>query len=248
VGVGGPDRPSPLVPEAGAAPLPLSAHAGGATAGTTKGGGGGTVPMRASWRASRWNLARARIRRLRTRIRSLDLPARARVGQPGWVVSPPRTGAGRGQGWRGTMRAIVVHETGGPETLRRAAVPVPEPGPRQARVPGQYAALNFIDVYHRPGLDVLAGPVTTGRVAPREGPFTPGSEAAGEVGAVGPGVSEFRPGDRVAYAMERGAYAEYAIVPAWKLVHVPEGIGLDTAAAVMLQGMTAHYLTHSTFP
>src|SRR5690606_22526947 len=157
VGVGGPDRPSPLVPEAGAAPLPLSAHAGGATAGTTKGGGGGTVPMRASWRASRWNLARARIRRLRTRIRSLDLPARARVGQPGWVVSPPRTGAGRGQGWRGTMRAIVVHETGGAETLRLEDVPVPEPGPGQGRGRGRDAGRHFSDGYQRTGACVLEG-------------------------------------------------------------------------------------------
>src|SRR5690606_19811215 len=115
-------------------------------------------------------------------------------------------------------------------------VPVPEPGPGQVRVRVHYAGVNFIDVYHRTGLYAL------------ERPFTPGSEAAGEVDAVGPGVSEFRQGDRVAYAMERGAYAEYALVPAWKLVHVPEDIGLDTAAAVMLQGMTAHYLTHSTYP
>lgn len=134
------------------------------------------------------------------------------------------------------MRAIVVHETGGPEAMRVEDVPVPEPGPGQVRVRVHYAGVNFIDVYHRTGLYAL------------ERPFTLGSEAAGEVDAVGPGVSEFRQGDRVAYAMERGAYAEYALVPAWKLVHVPEGIGLDTAAAVMLQGMTAHYLTHSTYP
>jgi len=134
------------------------------------------------------------------------------------------------------MRAIVVHETGGPEALHLEDVPVPEPGPGQVRVRVHYAGVNFIDVYHRTGLYAL------------ERPFTPGSEAAGEVDAVGPGVSEFRPGERVAYAMERGAYAEFALVPAWKLVHVPDDVGLDTAAAVMLQGMTAHYLTHSTYP
>jgi NADPH2:quinone reductase len=134
------------------------------------------------------------------------------------------------------MRAIVVHETGGPEALQLEDVPVPEPGPGQVRVHVHYAGVNFIDIYHRTGLYAL------------ERPFTPGSEAAGVVDAVGPGVSEFKKGDRVAYAMERGAYAEYALVPAWKLVRVPEDVGLDTAAAIMLQGMTAHYLAYSTFP
>jgi len=76
----------------------------------------------------------------------------------------------------------------------------------------------------------------------------PGSEAAGVVEAVGPDVSEVRPGDRVAYAMARGSYAEYAVVPSWQLVKVPDDVGLNTAAAAILQGMTAHYLTHSTFP
>lgn len=134
------------------------------------------------------------------------------------------------------MRAIRVTRTGGPEVLRLEEVPPPEPGPGQARVRVAYAGVNFIDVYHRTGLYPL--PL----------PFTPGREGAGVVDAVGEGVDEVRPGDRVAWAMEGGAYAEYAVVPAWKLVAVPEGVNLRTAAAVMLQGMTAHYLTHSTYP
>jgi NADPH:quinone reductase len=96
--------------------------------------------------------------------------------------------------------------------------------------------VNFIDIYFRMGL-YKADP-----------PFTPGMEAAGVVEAVGEGVTEVKAGDRVAYAMQRGSYAQYAVVPAWQLVKVPENLSLDLAAAAMLQGMTAHYLTHSTFP
>ncbi|HZN10744.1 MAG TPA: quinone oxidoreductase, partial [Blastocatellia bacterium] len=96
--------------------------------------------------------------------------------------------------------------------------------------------VNFIDVYHRTGLYPL--PL----------PFTPGMEGAGVVEAVGPDVTEVAAGDRVAYAMTPGAYAEYAVVPAWRLVKVPAGVGLEQAAAAMLQGMTAHYLTTSTYP
>src|SRR5690606_23014348 len=172
-----------------------------------------------------------------TSISNLEFPApRPRPGGRAWGGAVPSPRPGAGKGGRESMRAIVVHETGGPEALHLEDVPGPEPGPGQVRVRVHYAGVNFIDVYHRTGLYAL------------ERPFTPGSEAAGEVDAVGPGVSEFRPGERVAYAMERGAYAEFALVPAWKLVHVPDDVGLDTAAAVMLQGMTAHYLTHSTYP
>ncbi|MSR35707.1 MAG: quinone oxidoreductase [Gemmatimonadetes bacterium] len=134
------------------------------------------------------------------------------------------------------MRAIRVHRTGGPEELTVEQVAVPEPGPGQARVRVAFAGVNFIDVYHRTGL------------YPMQLPLTPGSEAAGVVAAVGEGVSEVSVGDRVAYAMHPGSYAEHAVVDAWKLVPVPSGVELDVAAAVMLQGLTAHYLTHSTFP
>jgi len=134
------------------------------------------------------------------------------------------------------MRAIRVHEYGGPEVLRLEDLPIPEPGPGEARVKIAAIGVNFIDIYHRSGQykGVL--------------PMTPGMEAAGVVDAVGPEVSDVRVGDRVVYAMRQGAYAEYAIVPATMLVPVPEGIDLHQAAAVMLQGMTAHYLTHSTYP
>ena len=134
------------------------------------------------------------------------------------------------------MKAIQVKENGGPEQMRLVDIPVPQAGPGQALVKVAASGVNFIDVYFRTGLYKA------------DLPFTPGMEAAGVVEAVGPEVSEVRPGDRVAYAMARGSYAEYAVVPAWQLMKVPDGIDLKSAAAVMLQGMTAHYLTHSTFP
>jgi NADPH2:quinone reductase len=115
-------------------------------------------------------------------------------------------------------------------------VPLPAPGPGQARVKVDAAGVNFIDVYQRTGLYKLTLP------------FSPGMEAAGVVDATGEGVTNVSPGDRVAYAMNLGSYAEYAIVRAWQLVKVPEKVGLDVAAAAMLQGMTAHYLMLSTFP
>lgn len=134
------------------------------------------------------------------------------------------------------MRAIRVHQPGGPEAMRLEELPVPEPGPGQALVRLSYAGVNFIDVYHRSGLYPL--PL----------PFTPGSEGAGVVEAVGSGVDRIRVGDRVAYAGVPGSYAEFVAVDASGLVPVPEAVPLDVAAAVMLQGMTAHYLTHSTYP
>ncbi len=96
--------------------------------------------------------------------------------------------------------------------------------------------MNFIDIYHRTGQ------------YPGKPPITPGVEGAGIVDAVGPGVTVVEPGDRVAYAMQQGSYAEYAIVPAWKLVLIPEQVSTQQAAAVILQGMTAHYLSFSTYP
>lgn len=134
------------------------------------------------------------------------------------------------------MQQILVDDPGGPEQMRLAEVPTPSPGEGQALVAIHAAGVNFLDVYFRTGL------------YPAERPITIGSEAAGIVEAVGPGVTDLVPGDRVAYAMQRGAYAEYAVVPATRLVKVPDGVTLAQAAAVLLQGATAHYLTRSTFP
>jgi NADPH2:quinone reductase len=134
------------------------------------------------------------------------------------------------------MKAIRVRENGGPENLVTEEIPVSQPQTGQARVKIHAAGLNFIDVYHRTGL--YKTPL----------PFTPGMEAAGVVDAVGPEVSNVNIGDRVAYAMSLGAYAEYAVVAAKNLVVLPPTVDFQTGAASMLQGMTAHYLTHSTFP
>lgn len=134
------------------------------------------------------------------------------------------------------MKAIIVSQHGGPEQLRLEDTTTPTPGSGEVLIKVARAGVNFIDVYHRTGL------------YPAEPPFTPGMEAAGVVESIGPGVEGFALGDRVAYGMSRGSYAEFAAVPAWQLVKVPEGVELETAAAVMLQGMTAHYLSHSTFP
>jgi len=133
------------------------------------------------------------------------------------------------------MMAIQVKETGGPEQMQLVDIPKPQPGPKDALVKIAASGVNFIDVYFRIGLYKADLPVVLGM------------EAAGVVEAVGKEVTEVRPGDRVAYAMARGSYAEYAVVPAWQLVKIPDGIGLNSAAAAMLQGMTAHYLTHSAF-
>ncbi|MDR7433619.1 MAG: quinone oxidoreductase [Armatimonadota bacterium] len=134
------------------------------------------------------------------------------------------------------MKAIRVHSHGGPEVLRYEEIPQPAPGKGEALVRILAAGVNYIDTYHRRGLYQV--PL----------PFTPGVEAAGVVEDVGPEVSEVQVGDRVAYTGPLGAYAEYAVVPASRLVKLPEGIDFSTAAAVLLQGMTAHYLTHSTYP
>lgn len=134
------------------------------------------------------------------------------------------------------MKAIQVLKTGGPEELQLKDVAKPTPGPKEALVKVAASGVNFIDVYFRMGLYKA------------ELPFTPGNEAAGTVEAVGSEVTDLKPGDRVAYAMQRGSYAEYAAVPAQILVKLPDAVDLNTAAAAMLQGMTAHYLTHSTFP
>jgi NADPH2:quinone reductase len=133
------------------------------------------------------------------------------------------------------MKAIQVKEPGGPENMVFVDIPVPKPGPKQALVRIAISGVNFIDVYFRSGLYKADLPVILG------------SEAAGTVEAIGPDVSELAPGDRVGYAMARGSYAEYAVVPAAQLVKIPQGLDFSAAAAAMLQGMTAHYLTHSTW-
>lgn len=135
------------------------------------------------------------------------------------------------------MKAIRVHEYGGPEVLRYEDAEVPEPGPGQARVRLAATGVNFIDVYQRTG------------IYPMDLPFTLGQEGAGEVEAVGEGVEEISPGDHVAFAGVMGSYAEYVVAPVEKLVPFNVVyVEARLAAAVMLQGMTAHYLTHSTFP
>jgi NADPH2:quinone reductase len=134
------------------------------------------------------------------------------------------------------MKLIQVRVLGGPENMQLVDAPTPTPGPQQALVKIAASGVNFIDVYFRMGLYKADLPITLG------------SEAAGTVEAVGPGVTEVAPGDRVAYAMARGSYAEYAVVPAWQLVKIPGHVDFTVAAAAMLQGMTAHYLTHSTYP
>ena len=135
------------------------------------------------------------------------------------------------------MRAVLVQATGGPEVLAAQDLPSPEPGPGELLVDVAAAGVNYIDVYYRTG----AYPLKT--------PFIVGSEGAGVVSAVGTGVTGFQEGDHVAWAMVPGAgYAEQVIVPAGRAVPVPAGIEDETAAAVLLQGLTAHYLTRSTYP
>jgi len=134
------------------------------------------------------------------------------------------------------MKAIRVHEPGGPEVLRYEEVPVPSPGSGQAQVKVEAIGLNFIDIYFRTGLYKTSLP------------FTPGMEAGGTVTAVAAGVTEVKVGDRVAYAPSMGAYAEYAVVPSGRLVPLPQGVDFRSGAAIMLQGMTAHYLALSTYP
>src|SRR5258707_15667853 len=127
------------------------------------------------------------------------------------------------------MKAIQVKQWGSPEALEMADLPKPAPGPKQALVRIEVSGINFIDVYFRTGLYKA------------DLPFTPGMEAAGVVEAVGPEVTEVAVGDRVAYAMARGSYAEYAVVPSWQLVKIPGSLDSKIAAGTMLQGITAHY-------
>jgi NADPH2:quinone reductase len=134
------------------------------------------------------------------------------------------------------MKAIRIEAYGGPEVLRYVELPDPQPGAGQLRVRVEAAGVNFIDVYHRTGL------------YPGSLPLVLGQEGAGVVDGIGPGVSGFREGDRVGWASVPGGYAERALVPAERAVALPEGVDSRTAAALLLQGMTAHYLATSTYP
>ena len=134
------------------------------------------------------------------------------------------------------MKAIRVQSPGGPEALRYEDVPQPSPAAVQVLVKVEAVGVNYIDVYQRTGLYKVATP------------FTLGQEAAGVVTAVGPGVTDPKVGDRVAYTSILGAYAEYAVVPADRVVVLPDGVTARQAAAAMLQGMTAHYLACTTYP
>jgi NADPH:quinone reductase len=136
------------------------------------------------------------------------------------------------------MKAIRIHAVGGADVLRYEDVPQPTPAHGQVLIRIEAAGVNFIDVYYRTG------------VYPAQLPFTPGQEAAGVVTAVGSGVNatDVKVGDRVAYTGVQGAYAEFAAVPASDVIRLPDGVSSETGAAVMLQGMTAHYLATSTYP
>jgi NADPH:quinone reductase len=134
------------------------------------------------------------------------------------------------------MKAIQVSQVGGPEVLKLVDLPIPEPKPNEALVQIKAAGVNFIDVYFREGR------------YPAPLPFVNGQEGAGVISKTGSEVSNVKVGDRVAYTGVLGSYAEYAAVPADRLVKIPDQIEFNQAAAAMLQGMTAHYLSHSTFP
>ncbi len=133
------------------------------------------------------------------------------------------------------MRAIRIHETGGPEVLKIDEVDLPPPGKGEVRIRHHAVGVNFLDTYHRTGF------------YPMPLPLIPGGEGAGEVVEVGPGVKDFKPGDRVAYAGPPGGYAEERNIPASFLVKLPRGIAYDTAAAMMLKGLTAQYLLRQTY-
>ena len=134
------------------------------------------------------------------------------------------------------MRAVLISETGGPEVLVSTEVPDPTAGEGEVLVEVGHAGVNFVDTYQRIGRHSVPTP------------YIPGLEGSGVVATAGEGVTEFSVGDRVAWSGTQGSYAERAVVPAERAVAVPEPVSLDDAAAVMLQGMTAHYLVHDTFP
>ncbi|MCU4160510.1 quinone oxidoreductase [Acidiphilium sp. AL] len=139
------------------------------------------------------------------------------------------------------MKAVQIDAFGGPDALHLVDIPVPSPGCGEVLVRLDRAGVNYIDVYMRSGVYARSDTYKTSL------PMTIGMEGAGTVEAVGEGTLDWKPGDRVAYCLSRGSYAEFSSVPAWKLVAVPDGISFDIAPALMLQGSTAHYLTHSVY-
>jgi NADPH:quinone reductase len=150
-------------------------------------------------------------------------------GLIGWTIMAKDIASG------GLMRAIRVHETGGPEVMRLEEVELPSPGPGEVRVRNHAIGVNFIDVYFRKGQN------------PTPRPFTPGNEGAGEIVAVGEGVRTFKPGDRVAYVGTLGAYGQERNIEARFVVKLPRAVSYDTAAAMMLKGLTAQYLLRQTY-
>ena len=142
---------------------------------------------------------------------------------------------------RAAMRAVTIHQYGGADNLVVEEVPRPEAGPGEVLIRQHYAGINYADVYMREGL--YRGQHTYGT----EVPFTLGLEGAGEVEAVGEGVTRFTPGMRVGYCLGKAGYAEYAAVAADKVIALPDWCGFDLAASIMLQGATSHYLTHSLY-
>jgi len=140
------------------------------------------------------------------------------------------------------VKAVVIAKFGGPECLEYRDWPDPEPAPGEAVVKLEHAGINFIDVYMRSGHYARSQTYQTPL------PMTIGMEGGGKVATLGEGVNGLKAGDRVAYCIVRGSYAQYAAVPAWKLVKVPDTVPLPVATTLMLQGSTAHYLSHSAFP
>ena len=134
------------------------------------------------------------------------------------------------------MKAIQIHQTGGPEVLTVSDLPIPSPGPGEVLIRVEAIGVNFIDIYFRKGQYKASLP------------WIPGSEASGTIEELGPGVTGFSAGDLIASTSVLGSYAEYALVSAAQIVKVPDSLSPEKAAAAMLQGMTAHYLSHSTFP
>jgi NADPH:quinone reductase len=136
------------------------------------------------------------------------------------------------------MRALQVDRYGGPEVIIRRELPVPKPGAGELLIRLAYSGINFMDIHTR------QGKYRQSRTYPQVLPTTLGIEGAGTIAAVGDGVDGFRVGDRVAYCLSWGSYADYALVPAWRVVHVPDELPLDVAAASMFHGLTAHYLAY----
>lgn len=140
------------------------------------------------------------------------------------------------------MKAVQISRFGGPEVLEHADVATPAPKAGEVLVKLEYSGVNFTEIYQRAGLYAKSHTYQTPL------PMVIGSEGGGTVAALGEGVTGLQVGDRVAYCIVRGSYAEYAVVPAWRLVNIPPAMPTNIATALMLQGFTAHYLSHSAFP